>query len=185
MGWHLAGYAGSTSFFGLEALPRKPGSASSLEASDADEGTTAAIVTAYCLAAVLPLVVRRHPVAQLPRAASPVGIAFQASGLALRAWSMQTLCASYTRTLRTEDQQPVIKAGAYRVIRHPGYTGSLLAWTGFALASRCVPVAVITAGLLGRAYRQHIAAEEKLVRRDLPGYNGYSRRTKKVIPFIW
>jgi len=45
-------------------------------------------------------------------------------------------------------------------------------------------VAVVT-GLLGRAYRRRISAEEVLLGRDLPGYADCSRRTKRLVPFIW
>jgi protein-S-isoprenylcysteine O-methyltransferase Ste14 len=32
---------------------------------------------------------------------------------------MRTLGRSYSRTLRTEDEQPVIDTGSYRLVRHP------------------------------------------------------------------
>ena len=181
----LAGYAGIAGFFALEALTRQRGTASSLSASRDDQGTTRMIIAAYALAADLPLVLRRLPVPQLPWLAGPSGVIVQAGGLALRAWSMRALGASYTRTLRTAHEQRVVDAGPYRLVRHPGYTGSLLTWTGFALASRSAPVLVLVTGLLGWAYQRRITAEEELLRRDLPGYRAYSERTSKLIPFIW
>lgn len=183
--WFLAGYAGLAGFFALEAVTRKRGSASSLAASGDDQGTTRMIGVAYGLAAELPLLLRQVPAPQLPPAAGPVGLTVQAAGLALRAWSMRTLGASYSRTLRTGQGQQVVDTGPYRVLRHPGYAGSLLTWTGFALASRSTPVVAVTAGLLGRAYHRRITAEEELLQRDLPGYTAYRQHTKRLIPFIW
>ncbi len=183
--WFLAGYAGLAGFFALEALTRQPGSASRLDASSDDQGTTRMIVTAYALATDLPLLLRRLPVPQLPPAAGPIGLTAQASGLTLRAWSMRTLGASYTRTLRTDAEQHVVTTGPYRWVRHPGYTGSLLIWTGFAVASRSMPVIAAVAGLLGRAYRRRVSAEEQLLHRELPGYTDYSQHTKILVPFIW
>lgn len=183
--WFLAGYAGIAGFFVLEALTRQRGTASSLDASQKDRGTTRTIITAYALAADLPLLLRRLPVRQLPPIAGPAGLIVQASGLALRAWSMRTLGASYTRTLRTEEEQRVVDAGPYRLVRHPGYAGSLLAWSGFALASRSVPVIGLVTGLLSWAYQRRMTAEEELLRRELPGYTAYSQHTKKLIPFVW
>lgn len=106
-GWFLAGYAGVAGFFALETLTRQPGNASSLDTSSDDQGTARMIITAYALAADLPLLLRRLPVPQLPRMAGPIGLTTQASGLALRAWSMRTLGDSYTRTLRTDAEQSV------------------------------------------------------------------------------
>jgi protein-S-isoprenylcysteine O-methyltransferase Ste14 len=109
----------------------------------------------------------------------------QALGLCIRARSMRTLGRSYTRTLRTEDTQDVIDSGPYALVRHPGYAGSLLIWTGFALTSRSVPVVVAVGALLGTAYQRRIAAEDELLRRELPGYAAYCERTKKLIPLVW
>jgi protein-S-isoprenylcysteine O-methyltransferase Ste14 len=123
-GWFLAGYAGLAGFFALEALTRRRGTASSLDASEDDRDTTRVIITAYALAAELPVLLRRLPAPQLPPMAGPAGLAVQASGLALRAWSMHTLGASYTRTLRTDDEQHVVERGptgwsATRVMQAP------------------------------------------------------------------
>lgn len=117
--------------------------------------------------------------------AGPIGLSVQVSGLALRAWSMRTLGASYTRILRTDAKHRVVTTGPYRWVRHPGYTGSLLIWTGFALVSRSVPVIAVVAALLGRAYRRRVDAEEELLHRELPGYTAYSQGIKKLVPFIW
>jgi protein-S-isoprenylcysteine O-methyltransferase Ste14 len=46
-------------------------------------------------------------------------------------------------------------------------------------------VVEVVTGLLGLAYHRRVAAEETLLRRDLPGYVAYSRRTKRLIPFVW
>jgi protein-S-isoprenylcysteine O-methyltransferase Ste14 len=143
------------------------------------------IAITYGLAAELPLVLRRVPAPRLPPVAGPTGLIVQAAGLALRAWSMRTLGSSYTRTLVAGREQHVVDTGPYRLVRHPGYTGSLLTWTGFALASRSAPVVVMVAALLGRAYYRRILAEEQLLQRDLVGYAAYSEHTKRLVPFIW
>ena len=182
--WLLLGYAGIGGFFALEAMTRKPGPASSLDAAPEDQGTTRMIVTGYSLAALSPVLARISG-RRLTPAVGPVGLVLQAGGLALRTWSMRVLGASYTRTLRTDDDQRVVDSGPYRFVRHPGYSGSLLTWAGFALTSRSLPVIVLVGALLGRAYRRRIIAEEQLLQRDLPGYADYCARTKRLVPFVW
>jgi protein-S-isoprenylcysteine O-methyltransferase Ste14 len=98
---------------------------------------------------------------------------------------MRTLGSSYSRTLRVEEAQSVVERGPYRLVRHPGYAGSLLIWTGLALTSRSLPVVAVVGGLLGVAYHRRVAAEEALLRRAFPGYIEYSRRTRRLIPFVW
>jgi protein-S-isoprenylcysteine O-methyltransferase Ste14 len=183
--WFVAGYAGVAGFFAVEAVARQRGRASSLDADQNDRDSTRMIVVAGVLAAALSPALRRLPLRPLPRSAAPLGLTLQATGLGLRIWSMRTLGSSYSRTLRAEQEQQVVDDGPYRLIRHPGYLGSLLTWTGFGLTSGSLPVAVSVGGLLARAYRHRIAAEEDLLCRDLPGYLEYSGRTKKLIPFIW
>jgi protein-S-isoprenylcysteine O-methyltransferase Ste14 len=143
------------------------------------------IVAAYTTAAIAAPLVRLRWRPQLPRAAGPVGVGLEAAGLGIRAWSMRTLGQSYSRTLRVEEAQHIVERGPYRLVRHPGYAGSLLIWTGFALTPRSLPVVAVVAGLLGVAYHQRVAAEEALLRRDLPGYAAYTKRTKRLIPFVW
>ena len=186
--WLAAGYGGLAGFFVLERVLRQPGTTSSLRTSDDDQGTTKMIVAAYGLAVDIPLLARWLPGRPLPPAAARAGLVVEATGLAWRAWSMRALGRSYSRTLRVgegEDRQAVVDAGPYRLIRHPGYLGSLLTWVGFALTSRRVPVVALITGLLGAAYGRRIAAEEQLLRRDLPCYTAYSERTKKLIPLVW
>lgn len=183
--WFLAGYVGVVGFFVVETAVRERGMASSLTVSADDQDSTRMIVAASVLAASLSPLLRRIPLHPLPKATAPAGLALEAAGLAVRVWSMRTLRASYSRTLRTRPEQPVVDRGPYRVIRHPGYLGSLITWSGFALTSRNVPVLIAVTGSLFLAYSHRIRAEETLLRRELPGYLDYCRGTKKLIPFVW
>jgi protein-S-isoprenylcysteine O-methyltransferase Ste14 len=184
-GWLLAGYAGAAGFFVQELFLRRPGIASSLNASHDDNGTTRMLLTSAGLGYGLPLVLRRLPLPMMPSAAAATGLIIEAGGLALRVWSMRTLGSFYTRTLRTTQEQHLVNTGPYRMIRHPGYAGALMLWIGLALASRSAPTTVLVPALMGLAYHRRITAEENLLRRALPEYRDYSRRTKKLIPLIW
>ncbi|MGO9342044.1 MAG: methyltransferase family protein [Acidimicrobiales bacterium] len=183
-GWFFVGYAGIAGFLLIEALVRERGTASSLETSREDKGTTRLIGAAYLAVAAIAPALRRLRVPKLPRVAGPIGLSLQVAGLGLRIWSMQTLRTSYSRTLRTADDQQLVDDGPYRLVRHPGYLGSLLTWTGFALESLSAPV-VATVGFLFAVYVRRIEAEEELLLRDLPGYRDYSLRTSRLIPFVW
>jgi protein-S-isoprenylcysteine O-methyltransferase Ste14 len=185
IGWFIAGYAGVAGFLLLEASTRDRGAASSLEASRDDRGSTRMIVAAYATAAVVAPAVRMLRRPQLPPATAPVGLSLEIAGLGLRAWSMRTLGSSYSRTLRVQGAQQVVERGPYRFVRHPGYAGSLMIWTGFALTSRSFAVVEVVGALLSIAYHRRVGAEEALLRRDLPGYVAYSKRTKRLIPFVW
>jgi len=185
IGWFLAGYLTLAGFLALEATARERGTASSLVATPDDRDTTRTIVLAYAVAALAAPLLRLIPLPRLPRFAGPVGLAVEASGLALRAWSMRVLGRAYTRTLRAESEQHVVDTGPYARVRHPGYLGSIMTWCGFASTSRSLPVVALVGLLLGSAYSRRIDAEERLLRRDLPAYAEYMARTKRMIPYIW
>jgi len=142
-------------------------------------------VGAYALTTSLAPMLRRSSVLALPPGVAPAGLALQTVGLGVRVWAMRTLGRSYSRTLRTEAGQDVIDTGPYRLVRHPGYLGSLLIWTGFALTSASLPVVILVGASIGNAYQRRMAAEERLLRRELPQYADYCARTKKLIPLVW
>ncbi len=175
--WLVAGYAGVAGFGVLEATLR-PHEATERHRAAEDDGTTRALGRVYAVAAATAPLLSLLPVRPLPKAARPLGLALEAAGLGLRAWSMRTLDASYTRTLRVTNTQDVVERGPYRHIRHPGYLGSLLIWLGFSLSSGSVAVVATVAALLIPTYRRRMVNEERLLAEELPGYDEYAGRTK-------
>jgi protein-S-isoprenylcysteine O-methyltransferase Ste14 len=88
-------------------------------------------------------------------------------------------------TVRVEAGQPVISTGLYGVVRHPMYSGALLlmicmppALGSYESLLLLIPLAAILAWRL--------LDEEKVLRRDLPGYTDYCRRVRyRLIPYVW
>jgi protein-S-isoprenylcysteine O-methyltransferase len=180
----LVGYAGLLGFLGLEASVRRDTSLPVRRDAD-DRGTTQGIVVAYGAAALLTPVVAAVPAPRLASGLGLAGLFIEAGGLLLRRSSMARLGRSYTRTIRTERAQALVDDGPYALVRHPGYLGSILVWVGFALASRS-PLALALVGLLiGHAYQRRIRVEEEVLRRDIPGYDAYQKRTYRLVPFVW
>jgi protein-S-isoprenylcysteine O-methyltransferase Ste14 len=118
--------------------------------------------------------------------AASIGLVVLWCGIGLRVWSFRTLGRYVTFTVKTSQDQPVIAAGPYRVIRHPGYAGLILAiiGIGFAMnnwASLVVLTSAITTGLVYR-----ITVEERALSRDLGGrYQRYAEGRKRLVPFVW
>jgi protein-S-isoprenylcysteine O-methyltransferase len=188
LGWFAAGAAGLSGSFAAEALLGQPGAASDLHRADDgddDAGSTRSIALASALAACSAPLLRRVPLRRLPRWAAPGGLVILLAGLALRVWSIQTLAASSTRTLRVTNEQQVNDRGPYKRVRHPGYAGSLLVWSGFSLASGSPAVVASVAALIGPAYVHRIAVEERLLGVQLLGYDAYRARTARLVPRVW
>ena len=119
-------------------------------------------------------------------AAFAIGFVILLTGLVLRGWSIKTLGAYFTASVKVSTDQPVITAGPYRVLRHPSYTGLLLVMTGIGVASAnwagAAGMTVLTlAGILWR-----IHAEERALLTTLGApYRAYAARHKRLVPLVW
>src|SRR3954469_9852208 len=127
-----------------------------------NRGSTRLILAAYAATIIVDIALSRSSVGDVGPLWRWVGVAMLSAGLALRAWAMSTLGSYYTRTLRTVERQHVVDDGPYRLIRHPGYSGSLLIWVGYALGIGSWIAAAATVVLLGAVYLWRVDAEEAL-----------------------
>jgi protein-S-isoprenylcysteine O-methyltransferase Ste14 len=119
---------------------------------------------------------------RLPPVSGPLGLGVEVAGVGLRVWAMRELHGHYARTLRVVDEQPVVRTGPYRHVRHPGYLGALLMCVGAALSAGNVTAVALTATAVGTAYQHRMDAEDALLRRDLPGYADYAATTHRLVP---
>jgi protein-S-isoprenylcysteine O-methyltransferase Ste14 len=90
-----------------------------------------------------------------------------------------------SRTIGVEEGQTVISSGPYGVVRHPLYAGAvvLMIFMPTALGSFVAWPAFL---LLISLYVLRLLNEEKILRRELPGYSEYCLRTRyRLIPFVW
>ena len=179
------------SFLVLQRVLRRGEEARSLQASAADRGSTKLLGAAFLLGAlalVAAPVLNAQGIAEASH--GPVigwiGVAVMVCGLALRLWSQAVLGRYYTTTLRHGEGQPILASGPYRLLRHPGYAGLLLAWVGAGLATANWAVASAIALLMVVAYSYRIAAEEAMLVSAFGGrYEEYMARTWRLIPYVY
>lgn len=88
-------------------------------------------------------------------------------------------------TVQTFDEQKVITTGPYAIIRHPMYAGVLVMMSGVPLALGCwAGLAILLVMLPALVWR--ILDEEKLLRKDLPGYTEYTQKVRyRLVPYLW
>jgi protein-S-isoprenylcysteine O-methyltransferase Ste14 len=90
-----------------------------------------------------------------------------------------------SRIIQVEAGQTVIATGPYRIIRHPMYLGTIVMWLFVPLALGSF-VAVPAFALLVPVIVFRLLNEEKILRRELPGYAEYCQRTRyRLIPLVW
>jgi protein-S-isoprenylcysteine O-methyltransferase Ste14 len=138
--------------------------------------------------AVLNLAPRAVPGATIrPGAAAfAAGLVILLAGLVLRGWAFKTLGQYFTHTVMVSADQPVIARGPYRVLRHPSYTGLLLAAAGVGLAAAnwAGLGGVLLLTLTPLLWRIH--TEETALLATLGGrYRGYAAQHKRLVPLVW
>jgi protein-S-isoprenylcysteine O-methyltransferase Ste14 len=83
------------------------------------------------------------------------------------------------------EDQKVISTGPYALIRHPMYAGVLFMMLGVPLAlGSAWGVAVLALVLPVLVWR--ILDEERLLKKDLPGYSEYAQKVRyRLVPHLW
>ena len=90
-----------------------------------------------------------------------------------------------SRIVEVEANQEVISTGLYSIVRHPMYFGILIMFLPMPIALgswwALIPIAT-----LPFAFAVRLLNEESVLKKELPGYEEYCRKTKyRLIPYIW
>ena len=174
-------------FFVMEFRLRKGGSASSLDAGASDRGSTLLVVGSLVVAVDLPLLLNWLDIGRFRLdAVAWFGLCVMIAGMGVRVWAMRVLGSFYSRTLRVEDSQTVVTDGPYRLVRHPGYLGSLMFWFGSGLALHNWLSTLLVTAMMWGIYAYRIRAEEDMLLARLgQPYEEYRSRSQKLIPFVY
>jgi len=159
------------------------------EASKNDRGSYAILITCAGIGLVVLVsapafapgaVIRPTPLA------FAIGMAIYLAGFAMRRWSEMTLGRYFTFRVMTSAEQPVITAGPYRFVRHPGYTGVMLVVIGAGLVTgNWVGLAAWTILVMAPLlYRIHVE-EAALLGAVGDRYRTYASGHKRLIPLVW
>ncbi len=131
---------------------------------------------------------RRFPMGALPytRQFAMIGVAVFVAGLALRAWSVARLGRFFTVNVAIAPDHQLVQSGPYRFVRHPSYTGSLLAILGLALTlGNWLGIVVIMFPICAVfVYRMNVE-ERALIDGLGEKYVSYIGRTKRLVPFVY
>lgn len=112
-----------------------------------------------------------------------VGLALFVLGLALAVWARLYIGRNWGTPMSKKDEPELVTAGPYRQIRHPIYTGLILAVLGTALATTLY--GLIAAAVLAGYFVYSATREEAYLTKEFPdSYPAYKRSTKMLIPFV-
>jgi protein-S-isoprenylcysteine O-methyltransferase len=109
-----------------------------------------------------------------------------AAGLILRWWAIVTLGRFFTVDVTTEKDHELVERGPFQWVRHPSYTGVLLAFVGWALTLRNWAAMAVVLVPIFVAFIRRMNVEEEALRGALgERYVEYTKRTKRLVPGIY
>jgi protein-S-isoprenylcysteine O-methyltransferase Ste14 len=107
------------------------------------------------------------------------------AGLALTVWARVTLGGNWSATVTLKQDHRIVTAGPYRRVRHPIYTGLIVAFAGTALVrgdgSGLFALVIVVAAL----WRKLRLEERWLADAFGAAYTDYARRTRALLPWPW
>jgi protein-S-isoprenylcysteine O-methyltransferase Ste14 len=112
-----------------------------------------------------------------------VGLVLFAAGLGLAVWARVHIGRNWGTPMTQKDEPELVTSGPYRLVRHPIYSGILLAAVGTAVALSWVWLTAVA--LAGTYFIYSAFVEERYLAEEFPDtYPVYKRSTKMLVPFI-
>jgi protein-S-isoprenylcysteine O-methyltransferase Ste14 len=115
---------------------------------------------------------------------SSLGVILCVAGMAFLVWARQHLGKNWSQTASIKIGHELVTSGPYLWVRHPMYTGGLIACVGSAIVAGDGWVFLLV--ILGAIFLGRVSVEDKLMERQFPvQYPDYKKKTKALIPFVW
>jgi protein-S-isoprenylcysteine O-methyltransferase Ste14 len=112
-----------------------------------------------------------------------IGLALFVLGLALAVWARIYIGRNWGMPMSEKADPELVTTGPYSVIRHPIYSGIILAMVGTAIAVSLYWL--IAVALLGGYFIYSATREERYLTERFPdAYPRYKKSTKMLIPFV-
>lgn len=113
-----------------------------------------------------------------------IGAFLTAGGLLFAVWARLHLGRNWSGSVTIKEGHELVTSGPYALVRHPIYTGLLLALLGSTLALGDWR-AVLAFGLSAGALWHKMRVEERWMRQQFgDAYQAYAQRVPALIPFV-
>lgn len=154
-----------------------------------DRGTLGVLWLVIMTSVAAGIYVASHwPAAALPHGQifASAGVTLFVAGLLLRWWAIVTLGRFFTVDVTIERDHELVERGPFCVVRHPSYSGVLLAFVGFALSLQNWAALLVILLPIFAAFIHRMNVEEKALSCALGlRYTDYMRRTKRLVPYLY
>jgi protein-S-isoprenylcysteine O-methyltransferase Ste14 len=113
-----------------------------------------------------------------------VGLLLFAVGLGFAVWARMHIGRNWGTPMTEKDAPELVTSGPYHLVRHPIYSGLLVAGVGTAVALNWRWVTAVA--LAGVYFLYSATVEERYLTEEFPdAYPLYKRSTKMLVPFVY
>ena len=124
-----------------------------------------------------------RPTAHIGMIEGIVGIALCALGIGVAIWARRHLGRNWGMPMSRKAEPDLVTTGPYAFLRHPIYTGILVAILGSAIGES--PFWLLPLLLFGAYFVYSARREEGIMLQQFPQqYAAYMKRTKMLVPFL-
>jgi protein-S-isoprenylcysteine O-methyltransferase Ste14 len=144
------------------------------------------VLTAGLVGLIVGIRQLRVPLLRMTTTTQLAGIALCAAGVGIAIWSRRVLGNNWSGMVTLKEGHTLVRRGPYSLVRHPIYSGLLLAAAGSFLAVLPTLQGLVSLCLLFVGFRLKSLSEEQLLSRQFPEeYPRYRKETKALVPFIY
>jgi protein-S-isoprenylcysteine O-methyltransferase Ste14 len=113
-----------------------------------------------------------------------IGLVLFAVGLGFAIWARVHIGRNWGTPMTQKEEPELVTSGPYRLVRHPIYSGILVAGFGTAVALSWVGLIVVA--MAGTYFLYSATVEERSLTEQFPDtYPTYKRATKMLVPFVF
>jgi protein-S-isoprenylcysteine O-methyltransferase len=148
------------------------------------------LLWAVILAAIAGATTLSHALPEASWPAAPrvyaAGVAIFALGLMFRWYAILHLGRWFTVNVAIAKDQTLVQDGPYRHVRHPSYSGALIAFLGYGLCLGNAASLALLLGAVGAVFAWRIRVEERALAGAFGDrWTGYAQGTSRLIPGLY
>jgi len=125
-----------------------------------------------------------HGIFTPPPALGWAGAALTAIGIGFAIWARVNLGRNWSSRPAVKEHHEFVMTGPYAYVRHPIYSGIMLAALGTAFTSSVIGIGLFV--FISITFALRMNKEEKIMLELFPDqYPEYQKHTKRLVPFVW
>jgi protein-S-isoprenylcysteine O-methyltransferase Ste14 len=118
-------------------------------------------------------------------ASADLGLALTLAGILFALWARFVIGRNWSGTVTIKHDHELVRSGPYAIVRHPIYSGFLLALLGTVIAHGTAGAFLGLAMVILVLRLKSLTEESFMLEQFGSQYTAYMREVKALVPFVW